>query len=173
MICRSLIAGAAAAALAACATPTPYQPASATEYGYSEQRIEADRFRVSFAGNTLTDRATVENFLLLRAAELTLQNGERYFRVVNRATEEESRQYATGVYPHFGFYTHYRFYDPFYGWYGYGSPHFNDVQIRESTRYEATAEIKFGAGGDPGADNVFDAQDVVNNLRGEALRPAV
>jgi hypothetical protein len=39
--------------------------------GYSEQQIENNRFRVQFAGNSLTDRKTVETYLLYRAAELT------------------------------------------------------------------------------------------------------
>src|SRR5207253_6000050 len=44
-----------AAGLAACATPTPYQPnvpGQATSGGYSELRLEQDRWRVTFAGNS-------------------------------------------------------------------------------------------------------------------------
>jgi len=62
-----------AAGLTACATPTPYQPnirGQAASGGYSEVRIEPDRFRVNFAGNSLTSRETVEGYLLFRAAEL-------------------------------------------------------------------------------------------------------
>ena len=68
---RLLLAAAAALSLAACATPTPYQPlvrnGTATG-GYTETRISSDRFRVSFQGNTITDRETVERYLLYRAA---------------------------------------------------------------------------------------------------------
>ena len=60
--------------LAACGQPTPYQPATAG-YGYREQQIEDNRYRVSFAGNDLTTADTVQNYLLYRAAELTLGEG--------------------------------------------------------------------------------------------------
>lgn len=65
----------------ACATgPTPYQLRSADgEHGYSDQALERDRVRVVFRGNFLTTRETVENYLLYRAAELTLQRGYRFF----------------------------------------------------------------------------------------------
>ena len=59
----------AATALAACATATPYQPAGeGSRYGYSEQRVDRDRYRVTFAGNSVTSREQVEMSLLLRAA---------------------------------------------------------------------------------------------------------
>ncbi|MEO0362560.1 MAG: hypothetical protein AAF322_15680, partial [Pseudomonadota bacterium] len=61
------IAAAAAAALAACATPTPYQPKT-SDGGFTESRVETGRYRVAFAGNSLTDRDTVERYLLFRAA---------------------------------------------------------------------------------------------------------
>ena len=83
----SMVAGLAAlAVLGACATATPYQAASGTDRGYSEQKIENNRFQVQFAGNSLTDRKTVETYLLYRAAELTKQNGFDHFRVMRRDT---------------------------------------------------------------------------------------
>ena len=49
---------AAGIALAACATATPYQPAgfNGQRGGYAEQRLENNRFRVSFSGNSVTSR---------------------------------------------------------------------------------------------------------------------
>ena len=52
--------------LGACATATPYQAASTSDRGFSEQKIEDNRFQVQFAGNSLTDRKTVETYLLYR-----------------------------------------------------------------------------------------------------------
>ena len=65
---------AAGLALAACATATPYQPAgfNGQRGGYAEQRLENNRFRVSFSGNSVTSRDQVEMSLLLRSAELTV-----------------------------------------------------------------------------------------------------
>jgi len=70
---------------AACQTPTPYQPAvTPNGDGYTTQQIESNRFRVSFKGNSLTNRQTVDTYMLYRAAEVTLQNGGDYFIVVNK-----------------------------------------------------------------------------------------
>jgi hypothetical protein len=75
--------------LADCAgAPTPYQQAR-DGYGYSEQRIEENRYRVSFAGNSATTRQTTEDYLLYRAAELTVQTGHDWFEVVDRNTVQE------------------------------------------------------------------------------------
>src|SRR5690606_20927523 len=53
---RLIISAVAALALAACATATPYQPLGpgSSGGGYSEQRLESDRYMVSFAGNSVT-----------------------------------------------------------------------------------------------------------------------
>jgi hypothetical protein len=75
--------------LAACAGgPTPYQQAQ-DGYGYSDQRIEENRYRVNFAGNPATTRQTVEDYLLYRAAELTVQTGHDWFEVVHRNTVQD------------------------------------------------------------------------------------
>ena len=85
---RVLISMAALSMLAACASPTPYQAADGSRRGYTEQQIETNRFRISFDGNSLTDRETVETYLLYRAAELTVEEGYDHFMVVTRATDE-------------------------------------------------------------------------------------
>ena len=87
---RRLAAAAALVLLAGvggCTTsPTPYGPA-ADGYGYSEQQIERNRYRVSFSGNSATSRDTVENYLLYRAAQLTLENGYDHFTMANQGLE--------------------------------------------------------------------------------------
>ena len=80
--------------LAACAGgPTPYQE-ERDGYGYSEQQIEENRYRVSFAGNAATSRQTVEDYLLYRAAELSVQTGHDWFEVVDRNTVQEYAGYG-------------------------------------------------------------------------------
>src|SRR5690242_8307434 len=101
---RTFMIAAVAGLLTACATPTPYHPAVSDRYGFEEQRIESNRVRITFRGNSVTDRETVETYLLYRAAELTLQNGQDYFIVANRDTEEHSQLRSTGPYhPRFAF----------------------------------------------------------------------
>jgi hypothetical protein len=167
-----LLATAAALALSACATATPYGPAGPqSRYGYSEQRVDSDRYRVSFAGNSVTSREQVEMSLLLRAAELTLESGHDWFATVNRATDRDVRLQGTPD----PFY--YDRYSPFWGpswryqrrglWspWGFRDPFGPDIDIREIDRFEATAEIVFGRGAKPAGDpNAFDAREVVNNL---------
>lgn len=86
---RALLAAAACLALAACATaPTRYQPAGQGGVGYSELRIEPDRYRVTFQGGPGAPEAQVQDYALLRAAELALAGGYDWFRVVDRTTRQ-------------------------------------------------------------------------------------
>ncbi|MBM3487148.1 MAG: hypothetical protein FJX67_11035 [Alphaproteobacteria bacterium] len=80
--------------VAACAGATPYQAARGGGQGFSEERIAPDRFRVAFLGNTLTDRATVEDYMLRRAAEITLAEGKERFVVIDRDVIELTSQQA-------------------------------------------------------------------------------
>ena len=82
--------------LVACSSaPTPYRSADGRETGYSSQQIEADRFRVTFTGNHATALDTVRNYVLYRAAELTVAEGFDHFTVVDRTTESR----ASGISP--------------------------------------------------------------------------
>ena len=158
--------------LAACATETAYQPVGpdGAGYGYHEQTIEANRVRISFRGNSLTDRETVETYLLYRAAELTLQQGKDYFVIAQRNTERQSRLQAEG----FGRSRFdYWFFSPRRGWRYWGDPFWDDpVDYREISRYEASAEVAMFNGPKP-ADNpdAFDAREVQANLQGRIVRP--
>ena len=165
-----LLAATAALALSACATATPYGPASPdSRYGYSQQRIEGDRFRVNFAGNSVTSRDQVEMSLLLRAAEVTVENGGDWFTTVNRATDRDTRLAGTTD----PFY--YDRYSPFWGpswrysrrglWSPWRDPFGPDFDVRQIDRYEATSEIVIGRGPKPANDpNAFNAREVIDNL---------
>ena len=176
---------AAGLALAACATATPYQPAglNGQRGGYAEQRLENDRFRVSFSGNSLTSREQVEQSLLLRSAELTVESGYDWFSTVNRATDRDTRFVGTPD----PFYSRYNsFYGPYWGpswryyrsgfwspWDRYGPWGANDFDVRQVDRFEANAEIVMGRGRKPAGDpNAFDAREVVQNLGPQVSRPA-
>ena len=168
-----------ALALAACATPTPYQPASGSGFyrnGYSDQQIEPNRYQVSFAGNSLTSRETVERYLLYRAAQLTLERGYDYFIMADRDTNLRSRTYSTpgvggfggwgGGFGFGGWGPAWRYRSPAFGWRSWdpfwGDPFFgNSMDIRTVDKYEAMAEIVLGRGPKPG-NNVrpFDARAV-------------
>lgn len=169
---RTLMIAAVAGLLTACATATPYQPAVSDRYGFEEQRIESNRIRITFRGNTVTERETVETYLLYRAAELTLQNGQDYFIVANRDTEEHSQLRSTGPSrSRFGF--DYWYFSPRRGWSPWSDPFWDSPSsYREVTRYEAVAEIAMFSGRKPADDpSAFDAREVQSNLQGSIVRP--
>ena len=176
---------AGSAALAGCMTATPYQPATASSrLGFSDEQIESNRFRVSFAGNSLTARETVERYLLYRAAELTVQRGFDHFILVTRDTETKTDTYRTpgafyGPGP-WGYWSpSWRFYrGPRWGWRSY-DPFWDDPfwrdrdwDYRTVRQYEAMAEIVTGRGPKP-RDNVraFDAREVLDRLGPQIRMP--
>jgi hypothetical protein len=73
------------AALLASACQTAYQP-SGLGGGFSESRVDENTWRVSFRGNALTSPDRVEQYLLYRCAEITVQNGFDWFIFVDRGT---------------------------------------------------------------------------------------
>lgn len=78
-----LAVAACAAALAACASLAPYGPQMGPGgQGFSEQRIESDRYRVTYRG--VGAPGPVADLALLRAADLTLQEGYDWFEVTQR-----------------------------------------------------------------------------------------
>ena len=159
--------------LAGCAAEPPYYgpvgPDHAT--GYTDQQIDQNRYRVSYQGNSQTPRTTVENFLLLRAAQVAIQAGYPYFAFDTRDTKSKTTYFST-----FTGWPGWRGYGR-YGWYGgwgWGGPPFADEGTTVPiTRYEAYAEIILltdaQGHGDPHA---LDAKSVVAHLGPLATPPS-
>ena len=159
-ILKTVTAGVLIGAVVACATATPYQPRD-RGYGYNEQKLEANRYRVTFAGNSSTPRETVENYLLYRAAELTLETGNDYFVMASQGTEANTRyqQTITG-YHGFGYY------------YWYPQVALAVSSSEPVTSYEAQAYIVMYKGGKPeGETKAFDARQLKTNLDPLVVRP--
>jgi hypothetical protein len=77
--------------LNACAATALYRPQSSGRgTGYSDQQITLTRYRVSSSGDPDTSRAQVEDYLMRRAAELTVKAGYNHFTFDNRSTEASS-----------------------------------------------------------------------------------
>lgn len=166
-----------------CATETTYRPATGKGFyrtGYSERQVETDRWLVTFAGNTVTDRDTVERYMLFRAAELTLQNGYDYFVMVDRTTDRQAQTYST---PGAGFGMgglwgpSWRYYGRGFGWRSWnpwwGDPFWGDnIDVRTVDRYEASAEIVMRKG-TPARDEVraFNARDVADRIGPTVVMP--
>jgi len=135
--------------LAGCATPAPYAPrAPGQATGYTDRQLSDNRWRVTFTGNSVTPRETVENSLLMRAAEVTLASGHSHFVFDTRDTKAQTRYDAFPVGPPafgygpgfgygYGFGAGYWGFRPGWGYSAFGS----DVDIVSTTKYESYAEI--------------------------------
>ncbi|WP_323762652.1 CC0125/CC1285 family lipoprotein [Maricaulis sp.] len=90
-----------AATLTACASsPSVYAPAGDGDRGYTDTRIEQDRFRVRFASGADMEFDEAESMALRRAAEITLNNGGDWFLVTSRTLDGNDRNpvgVSTGV----------------------------------------------------------------------------
>lgn len=77
----------AAGLLAGCMIPTLYAPRTEGQRtGYTDRALTQTRYRVTFTGNSVTPRETVEDYLLLRAAEVTRAAGYPAFMFDTRNT---------------------------------------------------------------------------------------
>ena len=173
--------------LGGCETATPYQPIAAQHGedrgGYSEQQIEANRFRVEFSGNSLTSRQTVDRYLLFRAAQLTLNNGFDWFQSIDRHTDKQTSFYGDGDPYYGGFGPEWGLYRRGFGWgYGFGGfgpyggfgygPWGGPFDVDQVTRYQASVEIVMGHGPKPvNNPRAYDAREVVAHLQGSIQYP--
>jgi len=78
--------------LTGCATS--YQKQGFTG-GYSETQLGENIFQVSFKGNGHTSRERVSDFALLRSAEIVIENGYRYFVVVESEKYSKNSTFTT------------------------------------------------------------------------------
>jgi hypothetical protein len=183
--------------LAGCQTETTFRPATGHGFyseGYSERQIQPDRFIVSFAGNSVTSRDTVERYLFFRAAQLTLQQGYDNFVLADRDTKLRQRTYTTpgGFGPGYGGFGGgfgyggfggfwgpswryhgggfgWRSWDPFFGGYG---PWGGGFDINTIDKFEATADIVMRHGPIPQGDvRAFDARKVVDTVGPSVVLP--
>jgi hypothetical protein len=161
---RTFLFLAAAATLAACASvPPPYAAAaSSTAVGYSETQIESNRYFVTYRAPSGADIGVLEDYALLRAAELTLQNGRDWFWVDRRTIDE---QYGNGYGPSVGVGV---------GGGSWGNRSGASVGVGVNfpigggggqRARSATLEVRFGEGPKPDAENAYDARAVSTNLR--------
>ena len=169
-----ILSGAAVLALAGCATSTSYHPADGPRgTGYSDERLADNRFRVTFTGNSATRRETVENFLMLRAAEVTQKAGFDWFVFDSRDTEAKTTYHTDfvggpgwgpGFGRRFGWYRHNWAYDPW-------DPYWQTSAF-PTTRYQAYAEIVLLTPEQAKADpHALRAGDVIARLGPAAAPP--
>ena len=154
---RLALIGLLGLSLAACATPTAFAPAARPNgVGFSDMRIEQDRYRVTFQGGGGAPAAQVEDYALLRSAIITLDAGYDWFRVVGR------RELAAGSGSTMSV----------GGGSGYGGRSSVGVGVGAAfdlgggPRLSTTLEIKLGRGPTPREPDVYDARDVRRTIGG-------
>jgi hypothetical protein len=145
-IIRCMAVAAVAVLAAACATE--YQKSGATG-GFQETQLAPDVFRVSFKGNQYTSPERVQDFALLRAAEITLANNARYFAVVSSKDQTRRSTYVDA-----------------------GSAYTDKKGYTTYTAPTATTYYSPGVGmmirtfaAKPKGDHVFDAEFLTRSLR--------
>lgn len=178
ILARRLLALALAVGLlglaAACATGPVYRPRGPGELvGYTDTRLTENRYRVTFTGSTGTRREEVEDYLLRRAAEVTLENGYTHF-VFDARDTSASTYYRSDFGPRtrvgigFGrlgprswYWSSLAFGDPWY-----------DGNIRPVTRFEAYSEIVMLMPADAARDPAsIDARELLASLSDERPEP--
>jgi hypothetical protein len=78
--------------LVGCATS--YQKRGLTG-GFSDTQLGENIFQVSFKGNAYTSRERASDFTLLRSAELSLENGFKYFVIVDSEKYTKTSTHTT------------------------------------------------------------------------------
>ena len=156
-----LTLAASALALGACASLAPYGPQMGPNgQGYAEQRIESNRWRVTYRG--VGAPGPVADMALLRAADLTVQNGFDWFEVTQRWTDGR-RDSAGGVRPSVSIGAG----SSRYGRYsssGVGVGVGLDLSGPQPT--STVLEVVMGNGPRPDRPEAYDARDVQRTLRG-------
>jgi hypothetical protein len=177
------LVAAASLGLTGCMSQTTYRPATGMGFareGYSERQIEPNRFEVMFAGNSMTDRDTVERYLLFRSAELTMQQGYDYFVMADRDVDKRSRTtvsrpFNAGAYGYWG--PNWRYRGRGFGWRSwnpvFSDPFFGDrLDINTVDKYEASAEVVMGKGMKTAGDiRALNARDVMARIGPSVVLP--
>jgi hypothetical protein len=156
-----LTLAASALALSACASLAPYGPQMAPNgQGYAEQRIENNRYRVTYRG--VGAPGPVADMALLRAADLTVQSGFDWFEVTQRWTDGR-RDSAGGIRPSVSI--------------GAGSSRYGrysssgvgvgvGLNLSGPQPTSTALEVVMGNGPRPDRPEAYDARDVQRTLRG-------
>ena len=88
------------ASLVGCAIPyhaAQYRAVGPFGGGYEELQLSENVFRVSFDGNSYTDKREAADYALLRSAEVAQQHGFSFFAVVDAENENRGSTMTTPV----------------------------------------------------------------------------
>lgn len=168
---RLFFAALAISLLGACASQPDYRAAQNGGYGYTEQQLSSDQYRVSFRSRG-DDTGLAMDYAMLRASELTMEKGYDWFDVASRDTlvdrERVEPAFSTGAGVTYttvqdcgllGCRTYQRPSQSYHT-----GMHLGD----ERSDVEVIMEIRMGNGIRPSGEQSYDARDVYQNLKPEA-----
>ena len=150
-----------AIALSGCAT-TPSKPLTFDQLGqFSNTPLNAQSYRISFQARPNMSFGTAEEITLVKAAQTTVQNGFRYFKVLDDPSNRNQppRQavvYSSPMYYPYGYYRRYPglWPDPFYD-----MPHVVTIDpVQVSYSIECYKDQK------KAPDDAFDAYLILKSL---------
>lgn len=167
----ALIAMVAISLLTACASQPDYRAADGRGYGYTEQQLSSDQYRVSFRARG-DDTGLAMDYAMLRASELTMEQGYDWFDIASRDTLVDRERVnpgasaGTGVayttVQDCGLLTCRTYQRPSQSY--HTGMHLGD----ERSDVEVIMEIRLGNGIRPAGDQNYDAREVYENLKPEA-----
>lgn len=167
LITRRLVSVLACSALLLAACTTPYQRHGLAG-GYSEKKLDTGIYQVAFSGNGYTSRDTVYRSWLYRCAEITVQQGYDWFKVLSPASPRGNTNVAdfdtSDAIPTKGGGGGGSYRAPVYVYSGGGGG---------GVRFSATAVIQlFHGTPDPRLPMVYAARDVIRDLGAEVTKVA-
>lgn len=147
--------------LGGCASLAPYGPQGGPGgQGYSEQRIERDRWRVTYNG--VGAPGPVADLALRRAAELTLSEGYDWFQVTQRYVDgrpDSAGGFRPSVSVGYGS-------SNYGGWRTSGTGVGVGLNFSGPSPTATVLEVRLGRGARPDAAEAYDARQVAGALAG-------
>ena len=158
---KAVLFAVAAATLAACQTTPTYTAATSPDgAGYSETQVEGNRYFVTYRAPGGADAQVLQDYALLRAADLTLEHNRDWFWVDRRNLNAEGGRSgpSVGIGVGGGSFGH-------HSGVGVGAGFSFPLGGGGPTASAATLEIRFGEGPKPDDANAYDARSLAANLR--------
>ena len=154
--------------LTACSSQPEYRRANGSGFGYTEQQISEDQYRINFKARG-DDTGQATDFAMLRASELTIEKGYDWFDIASRETLVNREQVTPAVQTGFdsgsgivqdcGLLTCRTYQRPTRQF--HTSMHLGDSR----SEVEVNMEIRMGTGVRPSNTQSYDALEVFRNLR--------
>ncbi len=147
-----------AISLAACETPTVYGPATRSgAVGYTDYQIEPGRYRITFQGGDGAPPAQIRDYVLLRAAQVSLRDGYDWFRIADREGSIAPPRHQGSLSLGIGGFN-------FGRGGGFGGGVGTSVPLGGGPQIGRSIEIVAGKGPVPTEGNAYDAHGVAKNL---------